>query len=230
VDPQRFDTLIKTRSRTGTRRRLLSLAAALPLAGVLITRRGPGATAGRQDGDGKPNNNGNGNGNGNGRGDRDDNDRDDNDRNDQDDGLGDPEIFQKGISTLLNNHLEQMTHAELGILIHGSSGGCRSPAPFDMPPLTGIALYDTQHPESYSWVEDRYFFGFFNPDIGLPGVWVAEGGSSKGLCHSGGTRLLNDYELKVGQAATVSVANRRFIITRQKDTEFKVFVVDIFAA
>ena len=79
-------------------------------------------------------------------------------------------------------------------------------------------------------MEDKYFFGFFNPDIGLPEVWVARGGSSKGNCHKGGTRLLNDTGLKEGQSVTISVDDRRFVITRQQDTEFKVFTVDIFAS
>jgi hypothetical protein len=145
-------------------------------------------------------------------------------------GVGGPQIFQKGISMLLNNHLDHYTEAELGILISGSHSHCSSPAIFNMPPGDGIALYDTRHPEAYSWVEARYFFGFFNPETGLPEVWMGLGGSSKGNCHHGGTRLLNDTGLTPGQVVTVTVEDRRFVIARQGDKEnFKFFSVDIFA-
>jgi hypothetical protein len=150
-------------------------------------------------------------------------------RRDSGSGSGGPGIFQKGISMHLNNHLDQTTHSELGILISGSSSHCKSPAPFDMPPLTGIAIYDTQHPEAYSWVEDRYFFGFFNPETGLPVFWVGDGGSSKGNCHKGGKRVLNDTGLKENQSVTVTIADRKFVVTRLNDTDFKLFQVDIYA-
>jgi hypothetical protein len=218
MDTERFDALAKFLATSGTRRRLLSLLTSVSLAGGLAAVLGQEAAANRPG----PNRRAHNHRHSGRRKDKRQQERE------QDEG-GDPEIFQKGISMVLNNHIDQRTFAELGILISGSSGGCRSPAPFDMPPLTGLAIYDTQHPESYSWVENQYFFGFFNPETGLPVVWVAQGGSSKGNCHRGGTRLLNDYGLTVDQAVTVTVANRRFVITRRIDTDFKVFVVDIFA-
>ena len=151
-------------------------------------------------------------------------------QHDPGEGAGAPQIFQKGISMLLHNHLDQYTEAELGILISGSHSKCESPAIFNMPPGDGFALYDTKHPEAYSWVEAHYFFGFFNPETGLPKVWVGDGGSTKGNCHRGGTRLLNDTGLTEGQTVTITVADRRFVIARQGDKkDFKFYTVDIFA-
>ncbi|MFT4041046.1 MAG: hypothetical protein QM692_22890, partial [Thermomicrobiales bacterium] len=79
----------------------------------------------------------------------------------------------------------------------------------------------------YLWIHDFYWFQFENSSLRPPEASVALGGGmgNATCCRPSGRVALNGRAMKVRQSMTLDLEGKSFFMTRNKDTNYKVFTV-----
>ncbi len=128
-------------------------------------------------------------------------------------------IFNPGPNTVT------VGHGDLQDNIH--NWYCR-PINNDVPIRPGQRLrFASRSPDAYVWINRKYAFEFWNPNLKLPRVSAAVNGLSiKGsgpFCIRRGSPVFSRRPLNVDEAVNITINGEVFSVTRKRDSNYKEF-------